>query len=252
MSRDDELVAVVTGGSRGIGKGVARALAERGATVYIAGRSQAGGIRTSPGGALLPGTIQEAAEEVNSLGGRGIAVACDLSVDEEIRSLFERVRQESGHLNILVNNAAYLNEKMFVRPFWEAPVELANIIDVGLRCHHVATYYAAPLLIAQRRGLIVAAISLWPGYVATERMTQLMETDPGVKQLKEKMGFESTELSGRVIRALYDDPNLLTLSGKTIITAEAAERYGISDLDGYEPKSLRGIYGSPHPAFDIQ
>ena len=290
MSRNDELVAVVTGGSRGIGKGVARALAERGATVYIAGRSQAGGIHTSPGGALLPGTIQEAVEEVNSLGGRGIAVACDLSVDEEIRSLFERVRQESGHLNILVNNAAYLNEKMVVRPFWEAPVELANIIDVGLRCHHVATYYAAPLLIAKRRGLIVnisfygnarvhdpayyaskagldklaavcaehftpfnvAAISLWPGYVATERMTQLMETDPGVKQLKEKMGFETTELSGRVIRALYDDPNLLTLSGKTIITAEAAERYGISDLDGYEPKSSRGIYGGPHPAFDIQ
>ena len=161
MNRNDELVAVVTGGSRGIGKGVARALAERGATVYIAGRSQAGGIHTSPGGALLPGTIQEAAEEVNRLGGRGIAVACDLSVDEEIRSLFERVRQESGHLNILVNNAAYLNEKMFVRPFWEAPVELANIIDVGLRCHHVATYYAAPLLIAQRRGLIVEYLFLW-------------------------------------------------------------------------------------------
>jgi hypothetical protein len=98
----------------------------------------------------------------------------------------------------------------------------------------------------------VAAISLWPGYVATERMTQLMETDPGVKQLKEKMGFEGTELSGRVIQALYDDPNLLTLSGKTIITAKAAERYGISDLDGYDPKSLHGIYGGPHPAFDIQ
>jgi hypothetical protein len=71
-----------------------------------------------------------------------------------------------------------------------------------------------------------------------------METDPGVKQLKKKMGFESTELSGRVIRALYDDPNLLTLSGRTIITAEAAERYGISDLDGYEPKSCVGSMGA--------
>jgi NAD(P)-dependent dehydrogenase (short-subunit alcohol dehydrogenase family) len=121
MSRNDELVAVVTGGSRDIGKGVARALAERGARVYVAGRSQAGGIHTAPGGARLPGTIQEAAEEVSSLGGRGVAVACDLSVDEDIRSLFERVRQESGHLNILVNNAAYLNEKMVVKPFWEAP-----------------------------------------------------------------------------------------------------------------------------------
>jgi NAD(P)-dependent dehydrogenase (short-subunit alcohol dehydrogenase family) len=211
-------------------------------------------------------------------------------VDEDIRSLFERVRQQSGHLNILVNNAAYLNEKIVVKPFWEAPVELANIIDVGLRCHHVATYYAAPLLTARRRGLIVnisfygdakvhdpayyaskagldklaavyaehfkpfnvAAISLWPGYVGTERVTQLMKTDPGFKRLTEKMGLESTELSGRVIRALYDDPQLLTLSGKTILTAEAAERYGIADLDGYEPKSLRGIYGGPHPAFDIQ
>lgn len=153
MNRNDELIAVVTGGSRGIGKGVARALAERGATVYIAGRSQAGGIHTSPGGALLPGTIQEAVEEVNSLGGRGIAVVCDLSVDEEIRSLFERVRQESGHLNILVNNAAYLNEKMVVRPFWEAPVQLANIIDVGLRCHHVATYYTTQHLFSSLSGV---------------------------------------------------------------------------------------------------
>ncbi len=103
----------------------------------------------------MPGSIGETAEEVTRVGGRGIAVACDMADDTQIRALFEQVRRDSGHLNILVNNAAYLNEKMFVRPFWEAPLELANIIDVGLRCHHVATYYAAPLLIAGHRGLIV-------------------------------------------------------------------------------------------------
>jgi NAD(P)-dependent dehydrogenase (short-subunit alcohol dehydrogenase family) len=288
MDGNMDLIAVVTGASRGIGKGIALALGRRGATVYVAGRTQVSGTQTSPGGARVPGSIYEAAEEVTQVGGRGIAVAADLADDKQIRALFERVRQESGRLNILVNNAAYLNEKMFVRPFWEAPVELANIIDVGLRSHHVATYYAAPLLIAAHRGLIVnisfygdakvhdpayyaskagldklanvyaehfrpfgvAAVSLWPGYVATERLLDMAETDPGTKQLKEKFGLESTEFSGRVIATLYDDPDLLALSGKTLINAEIAEHYGVKDLDGYEPRSLRAAYGGPHAAFD--
>ncbi len=289
MAKKDEWVAVVTGGSRGIGKGIARVLGERGATVYIAGRTQVSGSQISPGGVAVPGSIHEAADEVTKAGGRGIAVACDMAHDDQIRALFERVRRDSGHLDILVNNAAYLNEKMGVRPFWEAPPELANIIDVGLRCHHVATYYAAPLLIARRRGLVVnisfygdakvhdpayyaskagldklaavyaedfrpynvAAVSLWPGYVATERMVQLVNADSEVKQLREQMGFESPEFSGRVICALYDDPNLLSLSGKTLLNAEIAERYGITDIDGYRPKSLRAVYGGPHKSFDV-
>jgi NAD(P)-dependent dehydrogenase (short-subunit alcohol dehydrogenase family) len=289
MAKNNELIAVVTGSSRGIGRGIARALGKRGAAVYVAGRSQQSGKQFSPNGIPLAGTIHEVAEEVNQLGGRGVAVACDLSRDEEVRSLFDQVRQESGRLNILVNNAAYLNEKIGVRPFWEAPAELANIIDVGLRCHHVATYYAAPLLIAAKRGLIanisfygdakvhdpayyaskagldklaavyadefrpynVAAVSLWPGYVATERMVHLAETDPGVKELKDKFGLESMEFSGQIIGALYDDPNLSSLSGKTLLNAEIAERYGLTDLNGYTPKSLRPFYGSPHKSFDL-
>ena len=100
-------------------------------------------------------------------------------------------------------------------------VLISNISFYGNAKVHDPAYYASKAGLDKLAAVYaehftpfnVAAISLWPGYVATERMTQLMETDPGVKQLKEKMGFESTELSGRVIRALYDDPNLLALSG---------------------------------------
>jgi NAD(P)-dependent dehydrogenase (short-subunit alcohol dehydrogenase family) len=290
MDRKTDLIAVVTGASRGIGKGIALALGRRGATVYVTGRTRVSGTQTSPGGVSVPGSIHETAEQVTRARGRGIAVACDMADDTQIRALFDQVRLDSGHLDILVNNAAYLNEKMFVRPFWEAPLELANIIDVGLRCHHVATCYAAPLLIARQRGLIanisfygnakvhdpayyaskagldklasvyaehfrpfgVAAVSLWPGYVATERLLDMAETDTGTKQLRDKFGLESTEFSGRVIGALYDDPNLLSLSGKTLLNAEIAERYGVKDLDGYTPKSLRAFYGGPHADFDLE
>ena len=142
MRKDNQLVAVITGSSRGIGRGIAKVLGERGATVYVTGRTEVSGTQKSPNGDPVPSSIHEVAEEINKLGGKGIAVAVDLTDDKQIRDLFERVQREQGHLNILVNNAAYLNEKMHVRPFWNAPVDLANIIDVGLRCHHVATYYA--------------------------------------------------------------------------------------------------------------
>lgn len=284
----ERVVAVITGASRGIGRGIARVLGQRGATVYVVGRTQTSGTQRSPGGLPVPGSIHEAADEVTQAGGLGIPVACDLSHDEQIEALFRRVKVEAGQVNILVNNAAFLHEGMGTRPFWEAPAELADIIDVGLRCHHVATYYAAPLLIKARRGLIVnisfygdakvhdpayyaskagldklaavyadefrpyhvAAVSLWPGYVATERMTQLVASDPEFKALKDSMGFESPEFSGRVIAALYDDPDLPSLSGKTLLTAEAAARYALTD-EGYAPKSLRAIYGGPHRAFDV-
>jgi len=136
---------------------------------------------------------------------------------------------------------------------------IANISFYGDARVHDPAYYAskagldklAAVYAEEFRPFNVAAISLWPGYVATERMVQLVETDPGVKQLKEQFGFESPEFSGRVIGALYDDAELLSFSGKTLLTAEAAAHYHISDLDGFAPRSLRSTYGGPHPSFDI-
>ncbi len=286
MDENEKLVAVISGASRGIGKGIALALGKRGATVYVVGRTTVSGTQLSAGGIPVPGSIHEAAAEVTAAGGQGIAVACDFAVDEEIRALFEQVGRESGRLDILVNNAASLHDQMGLRPFWKAPVELANIIDVGLRCHHLATYYAAPLLIANGRGLVVnisfygnaqvhdpayyaakagldklasvyaedftafnvAAISLWPGYVKTERARMIIGD---AAEMVEGMGMESPQYCGKVISAIWDDPDMLALTGKSLIAAEMGERYGVADLPGHKPKSLRDVYGSPHPQFDI-
>lgn len=242
--------------------------------------------QVSAGGKPVPGSIDEAAAEVTAAGGHGIAVACDMSKDDDIRSLFERVREKSGRLNILVNNAASLHDDMGKRPFWEAPVNLADIIAVGLRCHQVATYYAAPLLVAAGRGLVVnisfygnagihdpayyaakagldqlaaswsqdfaprnvAAISLWPGFVRTERGDEMLGER---KEVFEGMGIESPRYEGRVIASVWDDPNMMTLAGKTVIGAELGKRYGVSDMPGFNPKSLREYYGPPHPRFDL-
>lgn len=110
----DAPVAVVTGASRGAGKGIARALGAAGMTVYVTGRSQ------NEGDAPLPGTIHETAREIDALGGRGIAVVCDHADDAQVKALFERVERESGRLDILVNNATYLHDQLILPgPFWE-------------------------------------------------------------------------------------------------------------------------------------
>src|SRR5215208_1514150 len=93
----NDLVAVVTGASRGAGRGIASELGAAGATVYVTGRSVSGGATTDN----VPGTIEEAAEDVTSRGGRGIAVRCDHTVDADVESLFARIRQDHGHLDLL-------------------------------------------------------------------------------------------------------------------------------------------------------
>ncbi|NUT13360.1 MAG: SDR family NAD(P)-dependent oxidoreductase, partial [Cupriavidus sp.] len=106
-------VAVVTGASRGAGRGIALALGAAGATVYVTGRTE------QEGSAPLPGTIHATAREIDALGGRGIAVACDHGDDAQVAALFRRVREEAGRLDILVNNATSLHDQLILPgPFW--------------------------------------------------------------------------------------------------------------------------------------
>ena len=141
-------VAVVTGASLGVGKGIAIALGAAGATVYVTGRSAKHG--DNPYG----GTVSSTAEEVTRRGGRGIAVVCDHSDDDQTRALFGRVEKESGRLDILVNNAIAIPDGLTeTGPFWEKPLGFVKLLDVGLRSNYVASHLAAPLLI-RNGGLI--------------------------------------------------------------------------------------------------
>jgi NAD(P)-dependent dehydrogenase (short-subunit alcohol dehydrogenase family) len=144
-------VAVVTGASRGIGKGAALALGELGATVYVTGR-------TVEPGKGLPGTVGETADQVTELGGRGVAVAVDHHDDAQVDALFDRITKDEGRLDVLVNNV-YPSADLTAwlgKPFWELPVEAWDgIIDIGLRSHYVAARRAAMLMVPAKAGVIV-------------------------------------------------------------------------------------------------
>ena len=280
----DRKVAIVTGASRGAGRGLARALGERGYRVYVTGRT------LNEGDAALPGTIGSAAQAVTDAGGEGIAVQVDHADDAQIAALFERVQSESGRLDILVNNAAALHDDLIKPgPFWEKSIDLVGLLDVGLRSNYIASWHAAPIMVKQGRGLIVftssfgsvcymhgaaygaqkagvdkfaadmgvdfretgvAAVSLWMGMLATERSARAAEESP--EQYEQILAVaETPEFNGKVIDAMYNDPDLAELNGQTVITAEIALKYGITDVDGKQPMSWRSQLGDPripHPA----
>jgi NAD(P)-dependent dehydrogenase (short-subunit alcohol dehydrogenase family) len=267
-------VAVVTGASRGVGRGIAIALGSHGYTVYVSGRTQ------REGESQWGGTIHDTAAAVTAAGGKGVAVPVDHRDDEQTAALFERVRRGDGRLDILVNNAALIREELqSAVPFWEKPLAAStDLLEVGLRSTLVASYYAAPLLVAAGRGLVVftsapgavryqygaaygahkaaldkfaadmavdfrpfsvAAVSIWMGAVLTQRLQQVIDSGPEFAYLDDIA--ETPEFTGHVIAALASDPDLLTVSGRTLIGAEVARQYGISDRDGRHPPSVREL-----------
>ena len=154
----NNLVALVTGASRGAGRGIALELGGAGATVYISGRSVDGGPTTDN----VPGTIDATARAVTDRGGRGIAVRCDHTVDGDVEALFARIRSEQGRLDLLVNNVwgGYENpdcRPLPMEPFWEQSLDQWDgMFTAGVRAHLTAARLAVPLMLSERRGLIVS------------------------------------------------------------------------------------------------
>jgi NAD(P)-dependent dehydrogenase (short-subunit alcohol dehydrogenase family) len=274
-------VAIVTGASRGIGKGMALALGAEGATVYVTGRT------VDAVSHALPGTVGETAAQVSARGGKGIAVKVDHANDDDVAALFAQVKREQGRLDILVNNAFSIPDDLIEpKPFWEKPLSNWEMVDVGLRSNFIAAWHAAKIMVPQKSGLIVAisgyvgvtytygvvfgfvksavdrmardmaiefaphniaSVSLWQGLTFTERAIRNIESNPAMKTktvTNPAIGC-SPEFPGLVIAALANDPKIMARSGGTFITAELAQDYGIKDIDGKTIPSLRELRGAP-------
>jgi NAD(P)-dependent dehydrogenase (short-subunit alcohol dehydrogenase family) len=262
-------VAVVTGASRGAGRGIALALGEAGATVYVTGRS----VRGQPTTEDLPGTIEDTAEGVTARGGTGIAVQCDHTVDSDVEQLFARVHEEQARLDLLVNNAwggyEHHDYRKFGAPFHEQPIRhWDGMFTAGVRAALTASRQAIPIMLAQKQGLIVsitawdrekflvnvfydlaknaidrmtfglarelkphniAALALAPGFMRTERVAGAFEAAGS----KDYLNFtESPEYVGRAVVAVASDSKVLEKSGRVLAVGDLAEEYGFTDIDG--------------------
>jgi NAD(P)-dependent dehydrogenase (short-subunit alcohol dehydrogenase family) len=278
MGLKADRVVLVTGASRGIGRGVAVALAAPGTTVYITGRT------IKPGTAPLPGTIHDAAAEVTARGGKAVAVVCDHADDAAVAALFAQIRRDSGRLDLLVNNATAIPDELVLPGgFWEKPLSMQAILDVGLRSHYVASWHAAKMMVPQREGLIVmvsspgarcylhgpaygagkagidkmsadmwvdlrkhnvATVSLWAGITLTERSRIAIKEHPGEYDAVMANAVHP-EFLGRVLDALMKDPKLSERAGKTFYAAELAQDLGVRDVDGRQPPSEAAFLGEP-------
>lgn len=269
-------IAVVTGATRGLGRGIARGLASTGATVCVTGRNA--------------DDLAAVSDEIVAAGGKAMALVCDHADDAQVEAAFARIKAELGRIDILVNNAAavYGQDLIAPGPFWEKPLKLAEMIDVGLRSNYVAAWHAAPLMGSAGKGLIVsisfygavsyfhgaaygaakagtdkmmadmavdlapygvAAVAFWPGFILTDAVRALPPEYIPEDLRAQLPNWETPEFSGLVIDALARDPALMSFSGQALIGAELGVRYGIRDTDGKQPISYRATMGAPAVPF---
>ena len=274
MASLKEKVAIVTGASRGVGKGIALGLGEEGATVYVTGRST----EEKTDVEKLGGTVFSTAEAVTAMGGKGIALHCDHREDSQVEDAFKRIAKESKRIDLLVNNAWGGYEKMregraftYFKPFWEQPFwRWDAMFDAGVRAAYTSSALAARLMTKKKSGLIVN-ISFWSAQVymnntqygvskaAVDKMTEYMAHElkkykvavvslyPGLVRTESVMrsakhfdmsNSESPQFIGRVVAALARDPHIMKKSGQVLVAAQEALEYGIQDIDGKQPRPV--------------
>src|SRR3954449_10333185 len=266
-------IAIVGGGSRGAARGIALALGEAGAIVYVAARTS----RTGPK-QETPGTIEDTAEEVAARGGTAIPIRCDLGDETQVEALFHRVEEEHGRLDILTNSAWGANfMPVWSRPYWDLGPEIWRDTVNTIETYWLTTVYAMRLMKKHSAGLIVhvtdnfpedpsryreqilhdlghefinrlilgaaprakkagvTVVGLNPGFMRTEAVLLSMKTEEIKKQFRFHLS-ESVEFIGRAVRALAGDAEVIRKSGELLWASALADEYGFTDVDGKIPR----------------
>eukprot|EP00095_Tigriopus_kingsejongensis_P001972 maker-scaffold886_size84816-snap-gene-0.30 protein:Tk01972 transcript:maker-scaffold886_size84816-snap-gene-0.30-mRNA-1 annotation:"dehydrogenase reductase sdr family member 1" len=265
-------VCLVTGASRGIGRGIALQLGEAGAVVYVTGRNAA--------------DLEKCSKEISSRGGQGLPIVMDHGNDQQVEELFQRIKQEQdGKLDVLVNNAYAGVNAIFDnmgKPFWETPTpEVWDCINgVGLRGHYMCSVYASRLMVPRKSGLIVnvssgggliylfnvpygvgkaacdkmasdcaqelkranvTMVSLWPGPVKTELIQENVLSKENSKSKASFENAETVEFAGQAVAHLAADDAKMKKTGKILLTADLAREYGFTDEDGQIHGDMREV-----------
>ena len=261
MGNLDGKIAVVTGASRGIGKGIALALGEQGATVYVTGRTTGDGERT----------IDTTARLVTEAGGEGRAIQCDHGDDADIQALFEKIGGEVDRIDILVNNVYKIpSPPAWGGGYWDHPIQVwDDQVGIGLRAHYVASWHAAKLMFnssaaamvnvsspggqsyhfsssygAGKAGLdrltadmavelqpkAIPAIVLYPGSVSTEFIL-----DAAAEQEMDLSQSQTPLLVGRSVAALLTSDNLMSRTGSIQWVEDLVEEFDLFDENGNRP-----------------
>jgi len=264
-------IAIAAGGSRGAGRGIALALGQAGATVYVAARTSRSGPKPFDN---APGTVEDTADEVTARGGFGIPVQADLSSHEEVAALFHRVEKERGRLDVLANSAWSANfMPVWSKRFWELDTGIwSDTLETVSVCW-LTSAHAARIMVKQQSGLIVhvtdnppsdphgyrgqilhdmgheclnrlihamsletkkakvAVVGLNPGFMRTERVLAYMTSEARMKQFRFDLS-ESTQYIGRAVAALAADPRVSRRNGQLLWACDLAQEYGFTDVDG--------------------
>ncbi|MBU5213162.1 SDR family oxidoreductase [Heyndrickxia oleronia] len=262
-------VALVTGGSRGAGRGIAIELGKAGATVYVTGRSTQGNSTNA-----WPGTIDDTVSEMEAHGGTGIAIRCDHTNDTETESVINQIRKEQGKLDILINNVWGAHDLgVDAKPFWELPLKhWDTMFTAGVRAQLATNHFAIPLLRENRQALIVhttfwddhkytgqfyydlaknslvrmayglsielkqdniAVLAVSPGFMRTELVLQHHHVaEENWQEAVELKDSETPHYIGRAITHLASDANVIEKSGKAYRVGDLAKEYNFTDIDG--------------------